>query len=119
MTQRVRQNVKAQIDASITSGMVPKTPKSGVGLVLPTGVRHRTIIDKSGVTAAGKYYYDKIGQDAPSSFYTQDAFRKGRSQYISLLDGTKKKVSTWDNVKNEWKLTQLGIKLACTCECPS
>ena len=90
--------------------MIPKTPKSGVGLVLPTGARHRTLIDKSDITAAGKYYYDKIGQDAPSSFYTQDAFRKGRRQYISLLDGTKKKVSDWDNVKNEWELTALGIK---------
>ncbi len=95
----MRQNVKAQIDASIASGMVPKTPKSGVGLVLPTGVRHRTIIDKSGVTAAGKYYYEKLGIDAPTSFYTQDAVRKGRSQYIKLLDGTQKKISTWDNLR--------------------
>ena len=53
MIQRVRQNVKAQIDASIATGATPKTPKSGIGLVLPTGVRHRTIIDKSGITTAG------------------------------------------------------------------
>ena len=34
--------------------------------------------------------------------------RKGRSQYIKLLDGTQKKISTWDNVNREWKLTALG-----------
>ncbi len=90
MSQRVRNLVKAQIDASIAAGATPKTPESGIGLVLPTEVRHGTIIDKSGVTPAGKYYYAKWGVDAPTSFYTQDAVRKGRSQYIKL-DGTQKK----------------------------
>ena len=27
---------------------------------------------------------------------------------ISLLDGTTKQVSTWDNINREWKLTALG-----------
>ena len=36
--------------------------------------------------------------------------RTGRSQYIKLLDGSSKKLSTWDNVGREWKLTALGKK---------
>ena len=38
-------------------------------------------------------YYDKTGIAPPGRFdYQQDATRKGRSQYIKLLDGTQKKV---------------------------
>ena len=34
MTQRVRQNVKAQIDVAIAAGTQPKAPRNGLGLVL-------------------------------------------------------------------------------------
>ena len=107
--QRVRAQVKNQIDASILAGKSPKAPRSGLGLVLPTGARFRTLYDKKGLTAAGKYYYEKSGIAPPGKFdYQQDSVRKGRSQFIKLLDGTQKKVSTWDNVSREWKLTALG-----------
>ena len=33
---------------------------------------------------------------------------KGRSQFIRLLDGTQKKISTWLSVERKWKLTDLG-----------
>ena len=47
MTQRVRQNVKAQIDQAIASGSAqPRAPRNGLGLVLPTGARFRTLFDK-------------------------------------------------------------------------
>ena len=109
MTQRIRQNVKVQIDQAIAAGIQPKAPRNGLGLVLPSGVRFRTLYDKKGITAAGRYYYDKSGITPPGKFdYQQDAARKGRSQYIKLLDGTQKKVSTWDNVNRDWKLTALG-----------
>ncbi len=111
MSQRVRVQVKKQIDAAIAAGAQPKAPRSGLGLVLPTGARFRTLYDKKGLTAAGKYYYEKSGLPEPGKFdYQQDAVRKGggRSQYIKLLDGKQKKVSTWDNVNREWKLTALG-----------
>ena len=55
MTQRVRQNVKAQIDAAIAAGVQPKTPRNGLGLVLPMGARFRTLFDKKGVTGPGRY----------------------------------------------------------------
>jgi hypothetical protein len=109
MTTRVRPQVKNQIDAAIASGAQPKAPRSGLGLVLPTAGRFRTIFDKNGITAAGQYYYDRVGIQPPKNFdYQQDPIRKGKSQYITLLDGTMKKISTWDNVNREWKLTALG-----------
>ena len=101
--------MKTQIDEAIAVGTQPKAPRNGLGLVLPTGARFRTLYDKKGLTPAGKYYYEKTGIAPPGKFdYQQDAVRKGRSQYIKLLDGTQKKVSTWDNVNREWKLTALG-----------
>ena len=109
MTTRVRAQVKFQIDAAIASGTQPKAPRSGIGLVLPTGTRFRTIFDKNGITAAGRYYYDRVVIEPPRNFdYQQEPIRKGRSQYIKLLDGTMKKISTWDNINREWKLTALG-----------
>ena len=86
--------------------------KNGLGLVLttPTG-RFRTLYNKKGLTAAGKYYYETTGINPPGQFdFQQDAYRKGngRSQYIKLLDGSERKVSTWDNVNREWKLTALA-----------
>ena len=101
--------MKNQIGASVLAGTQPKAPRSGLGLVLPTAARFRTIYDKRGLTAAGKYYYDKSGIPPPGQFdFQQDAVRKGRSQFIKLLDGTQKKISTWDNVNREWKLTASG-----------
>ena len=107
--QRVIVQMKNQLDAAIAAGTQPKAPRSGLGLVLPTGARFRTLYDKKGLTAAGKYYYDKSGIPPPGQFdFQQAAVRKGRSQFIKLLDGTQKKVSTWDNVNREWKLTAFG-----------
>ncbi len=86
--------MKNQIDAAVAAGTQPKAPRSGLGLVLPTGVRFRTLYDKKGLTPAGKYYYEKSGIPPPGKFdYQQDAVRKGkgRSQFIKLLDGTEKK----------------------------
>ena len=109
---RIRQQVKQSIDTAIASGIQPKAPKSGIGLVLPTGVRSRVLYDKKGLTSAGKYYYEKSGLPQPGQFnYQQDPVRSqrgGRSQYIKLLDGTQRKISTWDNLNREWKLTKLG-----------
>ena len=68
MTQRVRQNVKAQIDQAIAAGTQPKAPRNGIGLVLPSGSRFRTPFDKKGITAAGKYYYEKSGIPPPGKF---------------------------------------------------
>ena len=104
--------MKTQIDQAIAAGAQPKAPRNGIGLVLPSGVRFRTLYDKHGrQTAAGRYFYEKSGIPPPGKFdFQQDAVRKGRSQYIKLLDGTQKKVSTWDNVKREWKLSKLGTQ---------
>ena len=90
--RRIRAPVKSQIDQAIAAGAQPKAPRSGLGLVLAAGTRFRTLYDKNGITAAGSYYYDTTGIAPPGKFdYQQDAVRKGRSQYIKLLDGTNKK----------------------------
>ncbi len=100
------------LDGAITQGTQPTAPRDGIGLVLRTPAgRYRTLIDKNGITPAGTYYYTKSGLPPPRSFdYQQDTTRKGRTQYIKLLDGSRKKVSHLDNVKREWKLTKLGIQ---------
>ena len=59
--QKNRVQVENQIDAAITIGEQPKAPRNGIGLILPTSARSRTLYDKNGITAAGKYYYDKTG----------------------------------------------------------
>ena len=83
--------MKNQIDAAIAVGTQPKAPRSGLGLVLPTGARFRTLYDKKGLTPAGKYYYSKSGIPPPGQFdFQQDAVREGRSHFIKLLDGTQK-----------------------------
>ena len=107
---RLRQQVKTALDAAITAGAQPSAPKSGLGLVVKTPVgRFRTLVDKKGITPAGEYYYQKNGLPPPKSFeFQKDTTRKGRTQYIKLLDGTQKAVSRWDNVNREWKLTKLG-----------
>ena len=48
MSTRVRAQVKNQIDAAIAAGTQPKAPRSGLGLVLPTGARFRMLYDKKG-----------------------------------------------------------------------
>ena len=105
----IKQDVKKALDEAIQAGKQPKAPRSGIGLVLPLNSRNRALVDKKGVTKIGKYYYQQMGIDAPMTFdFQQDAVRRGRSKFIKLLDGTQKKVSTWDNIKNEWSFTRLG-----------
>ena len=94
--RRLRTEAKSQIDAAIQAGAQPRAPRSGLGLVLEAGPRFRTLFDKNGITPAGSYYFEKSGKVPPSKFdYNQDPIRKGRSQYIKLLDGNLKKISTW------------------------
>ena len=108
----LRPQVRRSIDAAIEVGGQPKAGRGGLGLILPTpGARFRVLYDQKGLTAAGRYYYEKSGIAPPGQFdYTQDAVRRGRSQYIKLLDGKEKKISTWDNLQRKWKLTALGKK---------
>ena len=90
---KVRQNVQAAIQAAIDAGSQPKANRNGMGLILPIpGARFRVLFNQNGITPAGKLYYEKRGIPPPKKFdYTQDPVRKGKSQYITLLDGTQKK----------------------------
>ena len=96
----IKRDVKTALDEAIQAGKQPKAPRSGIGLVLPLNSRNRGLVNKNGVTKLGTYYYRQLGIDAPTTFdFQQDAVRRGRSKFIKLLDGTQKKVSTWDNIK--------------------
>ena len=108
----LRKEAKQAIDSAISQSAQPKSNRTGVGLVLPIpNARQRTLFDKKGITEAGKYYYQKSGLPEPQGFdYNQDSVRKGRSQYINTLEGSQKRISTWDPVAKTWKLTALGKK---------
>ena len=108
MSTKLRKQVKFDIDAAITASTEPTAPRNGIGLVLKSGRRYRTLMDGSGLTPAGKHYYEQTGKEIPKGFHDQDAFRKGRRMLIKTLDGSTRAVATWDNVKNEWKPTALG-----------
>ena len=106
----LRKEVQIGVDRAIQAGHQPKTSKNGLGLQLEVpGGRLRTLIDKSGIKPAGTYYYQKTGLPQPKTFdYNQDSVRKGRSQFITTLDGSQKKISTWNPIIKNWKLTKLG-----------
>ena len=108
MTTTLRKQVKFDIDASIAANTTPTAPRNGIGLVLKGGRRYRTLMDATGLTPAGKHYYERTGKEAPKGFHNQDAFRKGRRMLIKTLDGGTRTVATWDNLKNEWLPTALG-----------
>ena len=110
MTTRLRPRARQALDLLIAQGVQPKAARNGVGLVLQSpGTRATTLFNQRGLTPSGKYYYEKKGLSPPTRFdYEQDPERRGRSQYIRLLDGTSKKIATWNANKREWNLTQLG-----------
>ena len=86
-------------------------PRSGIGLVLPDGRRRKVLVNQGGISAAGEYYYQQTGTEAPSKFdFAQTPERAGRSLMIKLLDGSKRAVSRFDPVAKEFKPTVLGKK---------
>ena len=89
----LRQNVKVSIDQAIQANVEPTPPRNGIGLSLSMGTgRSQNLIDDNGnLTAAGRYYYDQVGINPPDKFnFQQDAKRRGRTQYIKLLNGEEK-----------------------------
>lgn len=110
MTTRLRPRVKAVLDSLIAQGVQPTAARNGIGLVLTSpGIRARSLVDAKGLTAAGKYYYEAKGITPPTRFdFEQDPLKKGKSMYIRLLDGTQRRISSWDSVRKRWNLTALG-----------
>ena len=108
----LRKSTRDQIIASIAAQTVPRPPRSGVGLVLPDGRRRKVLYNSAGqVTKAGEFYYAQPGaaaRPAGNFDFTQQPYRKGRSQMIKLLDGTQKAVSTFDPVEKVFKPTAIG-----------
>ena len=111
----LRRQTKEQIDRLIQQGAQPRVPRSGIGLILPDaaagGRRRKVLVNQTGVTAAGEYFYQQTGTEAPSKFdFAQTPERAGRSLMIKLLDGSKRAVSRFDNVAKQFKPTALGKK---------
>ena len=90
MSEKIDSQVKTALDAAIQQGVQPKAPRNGLGLVLPSGSRFRTLYDKKGLTPAGKYYYEKSGIAPPGKFDFQqdlDFIQLARTKAtISLID---------------------------------
>ena len=72
--------MKQALDAAIQAGTQPKALRNGLGLVLATSTgRFRTLYDKRGLTAAGKYYHDKTGIQPPGKFdFQQDSMERSQ-----------------------------------------
>ena len=104
MAGRLRTAGKADLDAAVAANHVPRAGAGGVGLsVAIPGARSRILVNRNGqVTAAGAYYFDRTGQEAPSGFdYNQLPVRSGQRHVIRLLDGTTKAVQIWNAATNE------------------
>ena len=110
MSTRLKERSRQAIDQLISQGVQPKAARNGIGLVLQApGARAITLFNQRGLTSSGRHYYQAKNQTAPTTFdFEQDPLKKGASYYITLLDGTKKKISTWDSLNRKWRLTQLG-----------
>ena len=62
------------------------------------------------LTAAGKYYYEKIAQEPPNRGfdYGQVPTIVGTRVQATLRDGSKTTVRTWDGVRRQWRFTKAG-----------
>ena len=69
--------MKIDIDAGIAANTELTAPRNGVGLVLKSGRRFRSIMDASGLTPAGKYYYQKTGKEAQKGIPQSGGIQKG------------------------------------------
>ena len=102
------------IDAAIAAGEAPRAPKRSRGLLLNVaGGRPRRLITEGGkLTADGRYYYEKTGQQAPDAGFdrTQAPTRRGAREQIKLLNGSTASLRIWDNIERQWRFTKLGHK---------
>jgi hypothetical protein len=108
----LRRQTKMEIDQALAGGAEPRVPRSGIGLVLPHGRQRKVLVSATGLTPAGKYFYEKSGRTAPTAGFdwTQEEQRVGRSLTIRLLDGSRKTTSRLDPVDKVFKPTVLGRK---------
>ena len=108
----LRQTTRLDIDSAIAAGIRPQVPRSGIGLELRDGRKRKVLISAGGqATRAGLYYYDKSGMAPPRTFdFAQEPQRRGRSLFVRMLDGSQRRVSTFDAVSKEFKPTALGRK---------
>ncbi len=112
MTRRLSSSDKAALNAAIAAHEQPRAPRGARGLILSIpGGRARKLMDTRGsLTALGEYYYEATAQRAPNrNFdYNQEPQRRGTRVQVSLLDGQKATVRTWDGVKKAWRFTKTG-----------
>jgi hypothetical protein len=103
---------KRSLEAAIAAQVQPKYLKTGRGLVLEVpGQPRRRLIDNGGtLTAAGKTYYELLGEEAPKRPFekSQVPKRVGAQLRIRMADGQEQAVRRWDNVRRRWNFTKLG-----------
>ena len=77
--------------------------------MLPSRAGFHTLYDKNGLQMpAGKYYHDEHHLLRNLTINRIERGRAGVLMLRKLLDGTHRRVSTWDNVNRAWELAALG-----------
>ena len=82
MAGRLRWTAKQDLNAAVEAGNAPKASAGGVGLsvAIPGKRASRLLVNRNGqVTAAGSYYFDQSGREAPQNGfdYNQQPVRAG------------------------------------------
>ena len=110
---------KAALHRALEAGLQPRNTGRSRGQIVTTPglpgqkASFRTLIDKTGaLTQAGSYFYAQRQQQAPNRQYdpTQRPVRasRGRSEYITLRDGTHVTVRTLNHMTDKWRLSKFG-----------
>ena len=103
---------KRKIQLAIEAGRAPVRAKGG-SLLLRFGGRGFKYLVKDGeATEAGRFWAEKSGQPLPNEGFdhSQQPVRRGRSEFIQMLNGEERLVRTYDPVRQKYKHTKTGLK---------
>jgi 5-methylcytosine-specific restriction endonuclease McrA len=103
---------KRKIQLAIEAGRAPVRAKGGSLLLRFGGRGFRYLVKDGEATEAGRFWSEKSGQALPDEGFdhTQQPVRRGRSEYIQMLNGEERLVRTWDAVRDKYKYTKTGSK---------
>ena len=105
-----RRREHAKVDRLIAAGATPGKLRTSEGLVLAAGrERIRMVQDDGAVTAAGRYWEQKTGEQLPAGgFLQQVAQRENNTEYILLRSGVKAVTRTFDEATGAYRFSRLG-----------
>ena len=100
---------KQKIRLAIQAGRDPIRGKNG-NFLLRFGQGFKFLIKNSEPTDAGRYWAEQSGRTLPSEGFdpNQQVVRRGRAEYITLLDGTERLVRSYDAARQRYAYSRLG-----------